>query len=59
MRPLTLNCVVCVGLWLQELLDTPNDKSPAQSDAYVVFTQQLAEYRKKVRKQSEQYPPPN
>lgn len=46
-------------LGCQELLDTPNDKSPAQSDAYVVFTQQLPEYRKKVRKQAELYPPPN
>jgi ubiquitin-protein ligase len=43
----------------QELLDTPNDKSPAQSEAYCVFTQQLSEYRKRVRKQAEKFPPPN
>lgn len=54
-----LCCSFCAVLCVQELLDTPNDKSPAQSDAYVVFTQQLADYRKKVRKQAEQYPPPN
>lgn len=48
-----------VACTLQELLDTPNEKSPAQSDAFMVFTQQLGEYRKKVRKQAEQYPPPN
>jgi ubiquitin-conjugating enzyme E2 I len=44
---------------LQELLDTPNDKSPAQSEAYVCFTQRLNDYRKQVRKQSLLYPPPN
>jgi ubiquitin-conjugating enzyme E2 I len=43
----------------QELLDTPNDKSPAQSDAYIIFTTQLPEYRKRVRKQAEKYPPPS
>lgn len=46
-------------LGIQELLDTPNDKSPAQSEAYCVFTQQLSEYRKRVRKQAEKFPPPN
>jgi hypothetical protein len=48
-----------VVLLLQELLDTPNDKSPAQSDAYVCFTQRLNDYRKEIRKQSLKYPPPN
>jgi ubiquitin-conjugating enzyme E2 I len=52
--------VSCLSaLILQELLDTPNDKSPAQSEAYVCFTQRLNDYRKQVRKQSTLYPPPN
>lgn len=44
---------------LQELLDTPNPQSPAQSDAYVMFTQKLSEYRKMVRQQALKYPPPS
>ena len=43
----------------QELLDTPNPGSPAQSDAFVLFTQQKAEYVKKVKRQALNYPPPS
>lgn len=43
---------------LQELLDTPNPNSPAQSDAYIMFTQRLAEYKKRVKDQVHKYPPP-
>ncbi|KAF8057931.1 SCE1 [Scenedesmus sp. PABB004] len=32
---------------VQELLDSPNPNSPAQSDAYVCFSSQLNEYRRK------------
>ncbi|GLC41473.1 SUMO-conjugating enzyme sce1 [Pleodorina starrii] len=46
-------------LGIQELLDTPNPNSPAQSDAFVLFTQQKAEYCKKVKRQALQYPPPS
>ena len=46
-------------LVLQELLDTPNPNSPAQSDAYILFTQKLSEYKKKVRQQASKYPPPS
>lgn len=45
-------------LGVQELLDTPNANSPAQSDAFVLFTQNLPEYKKRVRRQAAQYPPP-
>uniref|UniRef100_A0A7S0UUN9 SUMO-conjugating enzyme UBC9 n=1 Tax=Polytomella parva TaxID=51329 RepID=A0A7S0UUN9_9CHLO len=45
-------------LGIQELLDSPNAKSPAQADAYEMFTTNIQEYRKKVRKQSLSYPPP-
>ena len=47
------------ALHAQELLDTPNAHSPAQSDAYVAFTQRLAEYRKKVQQQALKYTPPS
>ncbi len=43
----------------QELLDAPNPQSPAQSDAYILFTQQPAEYTRRVRRQAQQYPPPS
>ncbi len=43
---------------MQELLDTPNEKSPAQSDAYMQFTQNLAEYKRKVKRQAQTFPPP-
>lgn len=43
----------------QELLNTPNEDSPAQSDPYVMFTQQPAEYKRKVREQVLRYPPPS
>lgn len=46
-------------LGIQELLDTPNAQSPAQSDAFIMFTQKLSEYKKRVRHQSSQYPPPS
>ncbi|GFH12440.1 ubiquitin_conjugat_2 domain-containing protein [Haematococcus lacustris] len=45
-------------LGIQELLDNPNPNSPAQSDAYMMFTSNLALYKKEVRKQSLRYPPP-
>jgi ubiquitin-conjugating enzyme E2 I len=45
-------------LGVQELLDAPNDKSPAQSDAYIMFTQQPAEYKRKVKEQAARFPPP-
>lgn len=51
-------CNLCAVLFLQELLDTPNEKSPAQSEAYVTYTSRLNEYQKMVRKQALQYPPP-
>jgi ubiquitin-conjugating enzyme E2 I len=43
---------------VQELLDTPNERDPAQQHAYFVFTTSLDEYRKRVRKQAKEYPPP-
>ncbi|KAG1653523.1 hypothetical protein FOA52_012437 [Chlamydomonas sp. UWO 241] len=46
-------------LGIQELLETPNPNSPAQSDAYMIFTQNTVEYRRRVRKQALQHPPPS
>lgn len=44
---------------VQELLDDPNPHSPAQSEAYVSFTQRRAEYTRLVREQARRYPPPS
>jgi ubiquitin-conjugating enzyme E2 I len=45
-------------LGCQELLDAPNPKSPAQSGAFMIFTQRLDEYKRRVKEQAGQYPPP-
>jgi len=36
-------------LGIQDLLDDPNPNSPAQSEAYSLFTSNKAEYRKRVK----------
>lgn len=36
---------------LQDLLDDPNPNSPAQADAYMLFTRERSEYRRRVRAQ--------
>ena len=83
---LLLNISPLLGA-LQELLDSPNPNSPAQSDAYMIFTQvrgmraavigllvliwssmppsnwfitvqNVPEYKKRVKAQALQYPPP-
>ena len=46
-----------VLLGIQELLADPNPKSPAQSDAYVLFVKDPAEYARRVRAQTAKYPP--
>ena len=43
---------------IQELLDNPNEKSPAQSLAYQYFTTRLDDYKAKVKEQVGSYPPP-
>ena len=48
----------CNSPGTQELLDTPNPNSPAQSDAYVMLLNQRSQYDKRVRQQSRNYPPP-
>jgi len=45
-------------LCLQDLLNDPNPNSPAQSDAYMLFTQKPAEYKRRVRAQTSAHPPP-
>ena len=37
---------------IQDLLDTPNPNSPAQSDAYQLFIQDKAEYKRRVRQEA-------
>ena len=43
---------------MQDLLNDPNPNSPAQSDAYMLFTQKPAEYKRRVRAQTSAHPPP-
>ncbi|DBB16145.1 TPA: hypothetical protein ACH3X3_015146 [Trebouxia sp. C0006] len=42
----------------KDLLNDPNPNSPAQSDAYMLFTQKPAEYKRRVRAQTSAHPPP-
>ncbi|KAI8799367.1 SUMO conjugating enzyme Hus5 [Cladochytrium replicatum] len=44
-------------LGIQDLLDDPNPNSPAQREAYQMFTQHRAEYENKVRQQAKQHAP--
>tara|TARA_A100001037_G_scaffold70913_1_gene63464 strand:- start:27 stop:758 length:732 start_codon:yes stop_codon:yes gene_type:complete len=45
-------------LGIQDLLKSPNPKSPAQSPAYVMYTQDRTEYNRLVKEQSKKYPAP-
>jgi len=42
-------------LGIQELLDNPNENSPAQKDAYQLFVTDKSSYAKRIRQQSQQY----
>lgn len=44
-------------LGIQELLTNPNPKSPAQREAYELFTKNPNEYKRKVREQALRNPP--
>ena len=46
-------------LGIQDLLDTPNPNSPAQSDAYQLFVSDKAEYKKRVRQEAAKNAPPS
>ncbi|CDW88571.1 ubiquitin conjugating [Stylonychia lemnae] len=48
---------ILVGI--QDLMNNPNEKSPAQAEPYLLFTQNKAEYLTKVRKQAEECRPRN
>ena len=45
-------------LGIQELLNNPNSKSPAQSEAYVMYSRDRKEYNRLVKVQAQRYPPP-
>ena len=47
-----------VALGIQELLANPNEKSPAQSEAYLAYTTNRAAYEKRVKEEVAKYPPP-
>eukprot|EP00244_Chara_vulgaris_P006374 TRINITY_DN24205_c0_g1_i1.p1 TRINITY_DN24205_c0_g1~~TRINITY_DN24205_c0_g1_i1.p1 ORF type:complete len:159 (-),score=19.32 TRINITY_DN24205_c0_g1_i1:190-666(-) len=55
-RPAITVKQILVGI--QELLDAPNPADPAQTDAYTLYIQDVEEYRRRVRVQAKQYPPP-
>lgn len=55
---LLMSSTHCTLLPQQELLDNPNQLSPAQSDAYSYFTNDPTVYNRKVREQASKYPPP-
>lgn len=40
---------------IRDLLDTPNDSSPAQADAYMFHTKKPDEYRRRVLAQAAKY----
>ena len=44
-------------LGIQELLDSPNIKDPAQAEAYVVFTQNREDYNRKIKEQAKKFKP--
>lgn len=46
-------------LGIQDLLDTPNLASPAQSEAYLMLSRDKAEYERLVKAQVLKYPPPS
>eukprot|EP00802_Teleaulax_amphioxeia_P025910 Tamp_26855.p2 GENE.Tamp_26855~~Tamp_26855.p2 ORF type:complete len:171 (+),score=19.42 Tamp_26855:27-515(+) len=46
-------------LGVQDLLDSPNPLSPAQEDAYRIFTQNKPEYDRRVAQQVRQHPREN
>ena len=54
-RPAIIIKDILMGI--QELLDNPNPKSPAQSDAYNLLIQDGAKYRERVRQEAKKYTP--
>ncbi|XP_071735169.1 SUMO-conjugating enzyme SCE1-like [Rutidosis leptorrhynchoides] len=53
-RPAITVKQILVGI--QDLLDTPNPASPAQSDAHRYFTKDKVEYKNKIQQQAKRYP---
>jgi len=48
---------ILVGI--QDLLNAPNPKSPAQQPAITLFLHNIEEYNKKIKAQAKIYPPPS
>ena len=42
---------------IQDLLDNPNPKSPAQREAYEMYVSNRAEYRRRVKEEARKNPP--
>jgi len=54
-RPAITIKQVLIGI--QDLLDDPNPNSPAQSDAYQLYTNNKPEYRRRVKLEARKNPP--
>ncbi|KYQ93484.1 putative E2 enzyme Ubc9 [Tieghemostelium lacteum] len=50
--------VKAILLGIQDLLDTPNPKSPAQQPAITLFLHNIEDYKKRIKQQAREYPPP-
>ena len=48
--------ITCDNRLLQDLLNDPNIKDPAQAEAYTSFCQNRADYEKRVRAQARAFP---
>ena len=46
------SCLSCCSVGIQDLLNDPNIKDPAQAEAYTSFCQNRADYEKRVRAQA-------
>jgi len=46
-------------LGIQDLLDTPNPNSPAQNEAYQLFTRDKTKYSERIRKEAAKNRPQN
>ena len=44
---------------MQDLLNDPNPKSPAQAEAFMLFQNQKVEYKRRVKEQAKRNPVPS
>ena len=54
---ITLIFIIMSHVAVQDLLTNPNPNSPAQREAYEIYTTNLTEYSKRIREQARRNPP--